>query len=140
VEILEPPARGRGETILLVEDEPAVREVGVVTLRRCNYRVLTAASGREAMEIWAAHKAEIALLLTDMIMPGGISGLQLARQLLQEKPELRVIYSSGYSAEIAGNDLALKDGINYLAKPYELDRLLRIVRASLDRVGSRSPF
>ncbi len=140
VEVPELPARGRGETILLVEDEPAVREVGIVTLRRYGYRVLTAASGREAVDIWAAHEAEISLLLTDLIMPGGVSGLQLARRLLAEKPDLRVVYTSGYSAETAGKELPLKDGINYLAKPYDLDQLFRTVRNALDREPSRPPF
>jgi two-component system cell cycle sensor histidine kinase/response regulator CckA len=73
-------------------------------------------------------------------MPGGLSGLQLARQLLGENPELRVIYSSGYSAEIAGKELSMKDGVNYLGKPYELDQLFRMVRAALDGKRSRPPF
>lgn len=136
-----PPApRGRGETILLVEDEPAVQEVGTITLRRHGYQVLAAASGPEALELWSRHKGEIALLFTDLIMPGGISGLQLARRLLQEKPELRVLYTSGYSTEFAGRDLKVQDGINYLAKPYELDRLFRLVRTALDGAESRPPF
>ena len=140
VEMKAPPPRGRSELILLVEDEPAVREVGVMALQQYGYRVLTAASGREALEVWAEHQTGIALLLTDLIMPGGVSGLQLARQLLLEKPALRVIYSSGYSAEIAGRELSMKDGVNYLGKPYELDRLFRTVRAALDGERSRSPF
>jgi signal transduction histidine kinase/ActR/RegA family two-component response regulator len=134
------PEKGRGETILLVEDEPAVQEVGVVTLRRYGYRVLTAASGPEALKVWAEHKAEISLLFTDLIMPGGVSGLQLARQLLHEKPALRILYTSGYSPEIAGRELTIRDGVNYLAKPYELDRLFRTVRAALDSEQSQAPF
>ncbi|HVZ64845.1 MAG TPA: ATP-binding protein [Lacunisphaera sp.] len=136
-----PPApRGHGETILLVEDEPAVREVGTITLQRHGYQVLAAASGPEALELWARHQAEIALLFTDLIMPGGISGIQLARRLLQEKPALRVLYTSGYSTDFAGRDLTVQDGINYLAKPYELDRLFRMVRSALEGAESRAPF
>jgi signal transduction histidine kinase/ActR/RegA family two-component response regulator len=134
------PARGRGELILLVEDEVAVQQIVQQALRRFGYRVLLAGNGPAALKVWAEHKEEIALLLTDLIMPEGISGLQLARQLLEEKPRLRVVYSSGYSAEIAGKEMKLTDGVNYLAKPYELDQLFRTVRVALDRAQSRSPF
>jgi two-component system, cell cycle sensor histidine kinase and response regulator CckA len=133
--------RGRGELILLVEDEAAVREVGVRALTGKGYRVLAAANGHAALEWWNAHKDDIALLYTDLIMPGGLSGLQLARQLLAEKPGLRVIYTSGYSREIAGKELALDDSVNYLAKPYELEDLFRLVRGTLDgRRRTLHPF
>ena len=132
--------RGRNELVLLVEDEPAVQEMGTQALRRQGYRVMTASNGRAALEVWARHKDEIALLLTDMIMPEGISGQQLARQLLAEKPALKVVYTSGYNAEIAGKELKLTDGVNYLAKPYELERLFRTVRAALDGTVSQPPF
>ena len=134
------PARGRGEVILLVEDETSVREVGLKALRGQGYRVLAATNGQTALDIWAAHRHEIVLLLTDLIMPGGISGLQLARQLQTEKPTLRVVYTSGYSREIAGKELAMDEGVNYLAKPYELDKLFRIVRDALDGRHSGQPF
>jgi PAS domain S-box-containing protein len=135
-----PAARGQNEWVLLVEDEPSVQELGKLALTRNGYRVLAASNGREALELWTKHKAEIALLLTDMVMPDGISGQQLARQLLDEKSTLKVIYSSGYNAEIAGKELKLKDGVNYLAKPYELEELFRTVRAALDGRQSRPPF
>jgi PAS domain S-box-containing protein len=134
------PARGRDEVILLVEDEPAVREVGLKALRGQGYRVLVATNGQTALEIWATHRREIALLLTDVIMPGGVSGLQLARQLQAEKPSLRVVYTSGYNREVAGKDLAMHEGVNYLAKPYELDKLFHIVRDALDGRQSGKPF
>ncbi len=133
-------ARGRGELILLVEDEAAVQQIVMQALGRYGYRVLLAGNGPEALKIWAARKTEIALLLTDLIMPEGISGLQLARLLLEENPLLRVVYTSGYSADIAGKELKMTDGVNYLAKPYELDRLFQTVRTALDRKVSHSPF
>jgi CheY-like chemotaxis protein len=134
--------RGRNELVLLVEDEAAVREMGAHALRRQGYRVMAAANGPAALELWARHHAEVSLLLTDMIMPEGVSGQQLARRMLGEKPALKVIYTTGYNAEIAGKELKLMDGINYLAKPYELDRLFRTVRAALDGTESpsRAPF
>jgi PAS domain S-box-containing protein len=133
-------ALGRNELVLLVEDETAVREMGTQALRRQGYRVITAPNGRAALEMWAQHKDDVALLLTDMIMPEGVSGRQLAKQLVEEKPTLKVIYTSGYNAEIAGKEVKLKDGINYLAKPYDLERLFRTVREALDGQRSRSPF
>ncbi len=135
-----PPARGRGEVILLVEDEPAVREVGLRSLRAQGYRVLTAANGQSALELWATHRQAIELLLTDVIMPGGITGLQLARRLQADKPTLRVVYTSGYNREAAGKELAVKEGVNYLAKPYDLDKLFQIVREALDSRHSGRPF
>ena len=133
---------GRNELVLFVEDEQAVQEIVTQALRRQGYRVMPASNGRIALEVWARYKAEIDLLLTDMIMPGGVSGKQLAQQLLAEKPTLKVIYSSGYDSEIAGKEMKLTSGTNYLAKPYELDRLFRTVRAALDSSGTQSqpPF
>ncbi len=139
--IIEPPlaGRGRGEVILLVEDEPAVREIGLRALRRQGYRVLEADSGKAALEVWERHHAEIGLVLTDVIMPGGISGLQLGRQLQEQKPGLPIIYTSGYNREIAGAELPIEEGLNYLAKPYDLEKLFSAVRQALDqgRGGSR---
>ncbi len=140
LEISAPPARGRGETILLVEDEPAVREMGVGALSKYGYKVITATSGAEALALWARHEGKIALLLTDLIMPGGMSGLQLARELMQRNPALRVIYTSGYSPEIAGKELPMKAGVNYLGKPYELSALFRTVRNALDGEVGRGVF
>jgi CheY-like chemotaxis protein len=118
--------------ILLVEDEPAVREVGVKVLGRQGYKVLAADNGRTALDLWSVHRDEIALLLTDVVMPGGVSGLELARRLQAEKPALRVIYTSGYNREVAGDEEAMRQGMNYLAKPYEIERLFLLVREVLD--------
>ncbi|HEY8994772.1 MAG TPA: PAS domain S-box protein [Lacunisphaera sp.] len=134
------PARGSGEVILLVEDEPSVRDVGLKALRGQGYRVLAATNAQTALEIWSAHRQEITLLLTDVIMPGGVTGLQLAHQLQMEKPSLRVVYTSGYSREIAGKELPMDEGVNYLAKPYELEKLFQIVRDALDGRHSGKPF
>ena len=137
VETVERPGRGRDEVILLVEDDVAVLELALMALLRQGYRVVTAPSGRIALEVWSRHKDQIALLLTDMVMPDGVLGQQLAEQLLREKPGLKVIYTSGYNAETAGQELKLTDGVNYLAKPYELERLFRMVRAALDTIPNQ---
>jgi PAS domain S-box-containing protein len=120
------------ETLLLVEDEASVREVSRRTLARLGYHVLVAGSGPEALPLWQAHQTEVRLLVTDMVMPGGMSGLELAVRLRQDRPKLRVIYSSGYSPDLFAGNVDLKEGLNYLAKPYSLTALSKAVRAALD--------
>ncbi|MDE3156309.1 MAG: PAS domain-containing protein [Acidobacteriota bacterium] len=132
---LPPPAipdvdRGT-ETILLVEDESSLRALGRRVLTRLGYQVLEAGSGVEALEVWQAHKAEIDLLLTDLVMPDGVSGLDLAEQLLGERPELRVLCTSGYSAAAAAGFDRLP-GLAFLAKPFKPADLGRAVRQVLD--------
>jgi CheY-like chemotaxis protein len=96
--------------------------------------VLEATSGISALSVWEQHGEEIDLLLTDMVMPDGLSGRELAGKLLLQKPELRVIYSSGYSLAVVGTDMVLQDGINFLQKPYHPRKLARAVRDCLDGV------
>ena len=124
--------RGGTETILLVEDNDAVRRLTQITLTRHGYRVVEAASGVEAVKRWTECRGEVALLLTDIVMPDGMSGQQLAQQLHNDLPRLKVIYTSGYSAEIAGRELKLRSGENFLQKPCPPDRLLETVRRCLD--------
>lgn len=128
------PTRPTGgqETIFLVEDEPALRGVAAKVLRNYGYRVITASSGVEALQVWPTHAEQVDLLLTDMVMPDGISGRELARQLLLVKPKLKVLYSSGYSTELVGRDALLQDGKNFLPKPYNPDKLAHTVRKCLD--------
>lgn len=122
------------ETVLLVEDEAAVREISRRTLVRLGYHVMVAGSGPEALPLWHAHQPEVRLLVTDMVMPGGMSGLELAIRLRQDRPNLRVIYSSGYSPDLFAGKVELTEGLNYLAKPYSLTALSKAVRAALDAV------
>jgi len=129
--------RGGIETILLVEDEAPVRELTCKYLERYGYRVLHAASGPAALELWQQHRQTIDLLMTDMMMPGGITGLDLAAQLQEEKPSLKIVYSTGYSEEALGEDFLSRGGIWLLQKPYSPDELGRVVRNALD--ARRSP-
>ena len=128
----QPKSRGGSETILLAEDDPAVRLITRVTLERQGYRVIEAASGVEAASLWPQHKGQVALLLTDLVMPGGTSGHQLACQLRKDKPQLKVIYMSGYSTEVAGRELELRSGENFLQKPFPPTLLLETLRRCLD--------
>jgi two-component system cell cycle sensor histidine kinase/response regulator CckA len=101
-------------------------------LTKRGYRVLEAASGMAALEVWKAHRDEIALVLTDLVMPDGVSGRDLAQRLIAEKPNLKIIYTSGYSQEVAGDDFPLREGENFLAKPFQAGRLAKVVRDRLD--------
>jgi PAS domain S-box-containing protein len=125
--------RGGTESVLVVEDEEEVRAFVVKLLASHGYRVFEAASGLEALQTLSSHEKRIQLLLTDMVMPGGILGRELAEQLTALDPELKVIYTSGYSPGMAGKDLALLEGHNFLAKPYPPSALLSMVREVLDR-------
>jgi two-component system cell cycle sensor histidine kinase/response regulator CckA len=120
------------EVILLVEDEPPVRELASRVLQACGYRVLEAASGVRALEVWHKHKDEIALLLTDVVMPDGMTGRDLAEKVQAEKPELKALFTSGYNAEIVGKDFVVKEGLNFLQKPYLPHKLAQVVRNCLD--------
>jgi CheY-like chemotaxis protein len=124
--------RGGHETLLLVEDELPLRTSTRKILSHLGYRVLEAANGAEALELWQRHRPEIRLLLTDLVMPGGMTGRELAEQLLQQDARLKVVYTSGYSAEIIGKDLVLEEGVNYLPKPFESRKLAEIIRHRLD--------
>jgi CheY-like chemotaxis protein len=124
-------ARGGRETILLVEDEPALRELVATILKGYQYRVLEAETGVQALKVWEEHHGKVDLLLTDMVMPGGVGGAELAQRLRQRKADLRVIYSSGYSSEIVGKNLSEYDAV-FLPKPYRPPQLALRVRKSLD--------
>jgi CheY-like chemotaxis protein len=120
------------ETILLVEDEEQVRLVTRLLLSRHGYRVLEAGHGPAALEIWRQEPGRIDLLLTDLVMPEGLTGQELAAKLQAEAPTLKVVFTTGYSTELAGHDLALPAHQNFLQKPFASDTLLATVRHVLD--------
>ncbi|HTB83117.1 MAG TPA: response regulator [Candidatus Sulfotelmatobacter sp.] len=138
--------RGGNETILVVEDEPKLRASVINILSRLGYNVLEAFDGASAIEAWKKHKTQtllakqawnqhrdgIHLLLADMVMPGGMTGKDLGEQLLKENPGLKVIYVSGYSAEVASKDFPLKEGVNFLSKPFQALKLAQTIRNILD--------
>jgi PAS domain S-box-containing protein len=124
--------RGGTETILLVEDEKPVRELVARVLEKHGYTVLQAATGVEAVELWRGHKGEVALLLTDLVMPENMNGRELAEKLWADRADLKVIFSSGYSADIVGKDFRLEPEVNYLQKPYQPQTLILAVRRCLD--------
>ena len=124
--------RGGHETILLAEDEPALRLAVRKNLTQLGYRILEAPTGVKALEVWQENRNEISLLLTDLVMPDGITGIDLAQRLLQENPKLKVIYMSGYSAEVVGKDFPFAEDVNFLTKPFPAQKLAQTIRDRLD--------
>jgi two-component system cell cycle sensor histidine kinase/response regulator CckA len=127
-----PEIRGGTETLLLVEDEAPLRSLVKSYLQRYGYTVLDADSGVNALPIWRERKDQIQLLVTDMVMPLGMTGRQLADRLLRDRPGLKVIYSSGYSLAVVGTDMVLREGINFVQKPYNPRKLAQAIRDCLD--------
>ncbi len=128
-------ARPRGATILLVEDDPSVSGMVNLALGWAGFRVLSAKNGPEALRLWDEHRGEIDLLLTDYVMPDGLSGRELAERLLAMRPELPVLYMSGYSHEIAGREAGEAELRDFLPKPFGVAALHKAVRDVLERHG-----
>jgi PAS domain S-box-containing protein len=124
--------RGGGEKILVVEDDKAVRDVMTETLQRLGYDVVEADSGVAVMRIWAKEEREFDLLLTDMVMPGGVTGLNLVELLRLQKPGLKVVLTSGYSSQLIASDVASANRLAFLKKPFSPQALAETVRKSLD--------
>jgi two-component system, cell cycle sensor histidine kinase and response regulator CckA len=123
-------------TILVVEDEEMLREFVSEALGTFGYHVLSAANGRDALNVWAEHRDKIDLLLTDVVMPESISGRQLAHTLIQDKPNLKVIFTSGYSSELFESEFEREKEHLFLAKPYLPDRLAQTVAMHLQSQGA----
>jgi len=124
--------RGGDETILLVEDDPSLRVSVRKSLSQLGYRILEAPTGVKALEVWKQNHGEIRLLLTDLVMPDGMTGKDLAQRILGENPDLKVIYMSGYSAEVVGKDFPLKEGDNFLTKPFQASKLAQTIWEKLN--------
>jgi PAS domain S-box-containing protein len=124
--------RGGNETILVVEDEAPVRDLVCNILTKHGYQILEAESGVQALQVWRTSKQKIDLVLTDMVMPDRVNGRELAEKLWAERPRLKVIFTSGYSAEAVGKDFVLQRGLIYLQKPFEPRKLALTVRDCLD--------
>jgi CheY-like chemotaxis protein len=125
------PARGGAETVLLVEDQPEVRLLARKSLEARGYAVLEAANGDDALRIAERHAGPIHLLVTDVIMPG-LSGREVALLLGAARPEMRVLYLSGYPDESIVHHGVLEPDLAFLQKPFTPDTLARKVRQVLD--------
>jgi two-component system cell cycle sensor histidine kinase/response regulator CckA len=127
----EAPSALGPETLLLVEDEPGVRELVRDILLAQGYRVLAAQDGVEALQVARQHQGPIHLLLTDVVMPR-MSGRALADQLRSSYPGMRVLYTSGYTDNAIVHHGVLDEGVHFLSKPFEMEALARKVRKVLD--------
>jgi signal transduction histidine kinase len=123
------PIQGGKETILVTEDENALLELMKDVLGQYSYNILTASSGKEALQVWEQHEGRVDLLLTDIIMPGGMTGRELAAELKKKKPDLKVIFTSGFNASMAGKDWG---DTAFLPKPYLPEVAAKLIRTTLD--------
>jgi two-component system cell cycle sensor histidine kinase/response regulator CckA len=124
------PLAGGDETVLLVEDEPVVRELAALTLREKGYTVFEAENGTEGLRLAQQHDG-IDLVMTDVVMPS-MGGKEMADTLQESHPEMRVLFTSGYNEDALGEHGVLKPGIVFLQKPYLTATLVRKVRETLD--------
>jgi len=122
--------KGR-ETILVVDDEEALLELAKDVLEELDYRVFTAANGKQALSV-LADEPGIDLLLSDVLMPGGINGYELAELATQSRPDLKVMLASGYTSKTEIHNSQARFSANMLMKPYNLSELARRVRELLD--------
>jgi two-component system, cell cycle sensor histidine kinase and response regulator CckA len=119
------------ETVLVVEDEEPLRLLVTEVLRHSGYTVHSAANGADAVAIWKRHRDEIDMLLTDIMMPDGMSGYELAERILRDEPELPVLFTSGYATDVVGGSAPVA-GRSFLQKPYDPVTLAQAVRDCLD--------
>jgi CheY-like chemotaxis protein len=124
--------RGGKETILVVEDEPILREMAVELLRDFGYEIAAVGSGVEALTVWKERGGAFDLLLTDMILPEGMSGLELASKLGAQKAGLKTIFISGYGLDDVGSETVRQLQGRFLQKPYSSKTLARAIRDFLD--------
>lgn len=129
-----PPA-WRSATLLVIEDESSLRQAASKLLTAHRYQVLEAANGHEALLMWKHHHQEIDLVLSDVVIPGPWSGVQLVTQMREEKPGLKVILTSGYTAELPEVDASATSGVLYLPKPCPPETLLASIRECLGPAG-----
>lgn len=120
------------ETILLVDDEVAIRRMVKSVLERASYEVVEADTGVQALSIWEEHKERVNLLLTDMVMPDGLTGRGLAQRLIAGKPELKVIYTSGFELDEEAQRDTAAGTARFLHKPYDMRRLLETVHIAMN--------
>ncbi len=135
-----PIALPRGSaTILVVEDEAAVREIAVAILRDLGYRVLEAADGNEGLRVFGDHMGTIDLLLTDVVLPGKIRGRQLAERITAIRPDVRILFMSGYTENSIVHQGRLDDGVQLIAKPLRREAFARKVAEVLGTLETRPP-
>lgn len=127
----EPEPSGK-PTILVIEDEPVLLSLARMVLENSGYHVLEASSGDEALKLWQQKKDTVDLVLTDMVMPGSLSGPQVAQMMRADNPTLQIIYSSGYSMDSMVDSTGDTDPKSYLPKPYVPSTLIKAIKTRLE--------
>jgi CheY-like chemotaxis protein len=128
---LEPAIARGGETVLVVEDEDALREVTRRILARKGYEVIVASDGKEAIDVVEAYPGVVDLLLTDVVMPHML-GKQVAEEIRARRPGLRVVFMSGFAQPVLGAQGTLEEGVVLVSKPFSESELLTKIRETLD--------
>ena len=123
------------ETVLVVEDQEEVRSFVVKALVSHGYRVLQAADGNQALILEERHSGAIDVLLTDVVLPGGMNGRELADRFRIGRPDIKVIYTSGYTQDLIAHR-GVPDDISYIPKPYTADQIAAKVREAIGRAGA----
>jgi signal transduction histidine kinase/CheY-like chemotaxis protein len=123
-------------TILVVEDEPAVREIAVAILAELGYRVLEASDGEEALRVFGANAATIDMLLTDVVLPGRVRGREVSERITAMRPEVKTLYMSGYTENSIVHQGRLDDGVRFIGKPFKREQLARKVAEVLGYSGA----
>jgi PAS domain S-box-containing protein len=139
--VVSPVPRGLGQTVLLVEDEPAILRMGQAMLERLGYKVLAAVAPAEALRIVEAHGGDIDLVVTDVVM-AGMNGRDLADRVRTLCPDIRILFISGYTADVIAHRGVLEEGVNFLQKPFSMEDLGARVREVLGEAiqqGCASP-
>jgi two-component system cell cycle sensor histidine kinase/response regulator CckA len=127
------PADTKGvETILIAEDDAAVRKVIVRTMENLGYHILQAGNGIEAVQVAMNYKDTIHMLLTDTVMPK-LNGLELAKELKKDRPQMRVLFMSGYPREILSSEVPVDESINLIQKPFTNNAIAERIREGLDQ-------
>jgi CheY-like chemotaxis protein len=125
------PLPDAATTVLVVEDEVTVRRLLQRVLEREGFAVYTAGSGREALDWWPRGGHAVDLVITDLVMPGGVSGTALAKALLARRPDLPIVFTSGYDPEFDPTEVTMIPGENFIPKPATREQILSVVRRRL---------
>lgn len=131
----EEASRGKGETILLVEDDPVLLEMTEIMLRQLHYTVLTAPNPSAALSLAREHRGPIDLLMTDVVMPE-MNGKELALKVRSYRPDIKVLFMSGHTADVIGRHGVLDPGVSFLQKPFVYKELAERIRRVLENVGT----
>lgn len=126
-----PLPAGSGQTVLVVEDESDVRELARTALERAGYHVIDAADAHGALEKWSQHPGRIQVLVTDVVLPNGVHGGELARMLQDKDPQLKVLYISGYSPKVIASEVPNLNHENFLPKPFDSRALVEAIQKLL---------